>query len=165
MHDLEADVLALAVAVEPEHQRVGAQRLLRHRERKLLSLPKRPILCGAHDAPPPAEHAVPQLREALLARLHAFATSFGKACRDNERAQHLRQKASEARRTQGGVNDIAAAAKARPMAPSRNLANIQGSLRRGEFAQMKRLQAQMSLELNEKMRLRRRGIAGATGAR
>ena len=103
--------------------------------------------------------------EALLTRVNAFAVSFCKACRDNERADHMRKKQVEAKAAaaqraakQGASNVIA---KPKRPAAGRAMGNIQNSLRRGEFEMMKQLQSQMSAELQAKMQARRQGIFGA----
>ena len=95
--------------------------------------------------------------EQLLSCINAFAVSFCKACRDNERAEHLRKKQEAAARSRKETT----ASRKLPLKKPANTANhmmsnIQGSLRRGEFAMMKQLQAQMSKELSEKMGMRRR---------
>jgi hypothetical protein len=103
--------------------------------------------------------------EALLTRINAFTVSFCKACRDNERAEHMRKKqleakAVEAKRAQAGAKPVKPAPK-KPAGGGKAMGNIQNSLRRGEFEMMKRLQSQMSMELQAKMQARRQGIVGA----
>jgi hypothetical protein len=102
--------------------------------------------------------------EVLLSRINAFAVSFCKACRDNERADHLRKKQEQARAhhvaRQAGKAGKAAAARPRSPAArrpqSKMLGSIGDSLRRGQFGMMKQLQEQMSIELNKKV-VQRRG--------
>uniref|UniRef100_A0A7S3S237 FH2 domain-containing protein n=1 Tax=Emiliania huxleyi TaxID=2903 RepID=A0A7S3S237_EMIHU len=110
--------------------------------------------------------------EALLSRVHSFAASFGKACRDNEREDHMRKKRAEAkaaaakraqakgpsRPSQAGA--AKPAARAQPAARSA-MGNIQMSLKRGEFEDMKKLQS----ELQTKIQSRRTYTAGAHGGR
>jgi len=103
--------------------------------------------------------------EQLLSRINAFAVSFCKACRDNDRAEHLRKKQEQAKaeRVQK-ENAKEAAGQSRPLplhkkptaAASHMMSSIQGSLRRGEFAQMKALHAQMSSELQSRIGQRRK---------
>jgi len=114
----------------------------------------------------------------VLHRLHAFSTSFGKACRDNERAVLLKKKQEEAEARAKAESDAKAAAErdgnpASPRgtprmrrmvtSPGLMMSNIQGSLRRGEFAKMKsmqaQMQAQMSEELASRLKSRRRSVA------
>jgi len=118
--------------------------------------------------------------EIVLNRVHAFVTSFGKACRDNERAAFLKKKqkeqeAEKARRAEeaakgggaaaGGVGETPPGAvpglrKLRHVVPAAGMmmSSIQGSLRRGEFKMMKQLQAQMSEELASRLKKRRSSV-------
>ena len=110
--------------------------------------------------------------EAVLARLHAFETSFGKACRDNERQANLERakaielKAAEERRksagnTPGGTPGSGGTMSKRKQ-PIRRvvqaggalMAGIQGSLRRGDFQKMVALR-------NQHLALRRHSIVGS----
>ena len=103
--------------------------------------------------------------EVVLQRVHAFVTSFCKACRDNERAAFLKAKAAQenqqraerARRIQesGGPAPSGRRAPRRVQPSTATMNSIQGSLRRGEFKMMKQLQAQMSEELRGKLGRRR----------
>ncbi|KAL3899655.1 MAG: hypothetical protein SGPRY_012607, partial [Prymnesium sp.] len=100
--------------------------------------------------------------EQLLSRVHAFTVSFGKACRDNEREElRLRKRQeAEAKMKEAGDNGqrsrLTRSAMRKVLSvPSHVMNSIQGSLRRGEFAQMKALQAQMSYELAHHMAERR----------
>jgi hypothetical protein len=111
-----------------------------------------------------AEPFDPADAEALLTRINAFTVSFCKACRDNERAEHMRKKQIEAKAAAAKrAQTDAKPAKPVPKRPAggRAMGTIQNSLRRGEFEMMKRLQSQMSAELQAKMQARRQGIAGA----
>ena len=122
---------------------------------------------------------LPQEPEIVLQRIHAFVTSFCKACRDNERAAFLKKKAEEmeaerlrqkeadakAAAAAGGGAATPAAGGATPRkTPLRRvqtsgglmMSSIQGSLRRGEFKQMKQMQQMMSEELKSRMMQRRR---------
>jgi hypothetical protein len=90
----------------------------------------------------------------VLLRLYAFETSFGKACRDNERQANLEKtkkkeiEAAEARRKSGGGNSpgldpLGSSAKVRKQVPRRIvqaggelMASIQGSLRRGDYQKL-----------------------------
>lgn len=109
--------------------------------------------------------------EQLLSRLHAFTIAFGKACRDNEREELLRvkqeaakkaAKESEATRRPGETStNVRAVVRKKLAVPNHVMASIQGSLRRGDFAQMKQMQAQMTHELAGRLQHRRNSIAGA----
>ena len=100
--------------------------------------------------------------EQVLSRVHAFAVSFGKACRDNEREELLQKKqAADAKAKPSGGGGVRSAVRKKLAVPSHVMSSIQGSLRRGEFAQMKALQAQMSHELAHRMAVRRNSITGS----
>ena len=122
------------------------------------------------------EDAMPDEPEIVLGRVHAFVTSFCKACRDNERAAFLRQKAEQEERErverakrveeQGGPSAGGPAAggggggwtprrKMRVVQAPGVMSSIQLSVKRGEFKSMKALQAQMSEELRGKLGRRR----------
>jgi hypothetical protein len=101
-----------------------------------------------------ADKADSSAPEAVLLRLYAFETSFGKACRDNERQANLEKtkkkeiEAAEARRKSGGGNSpgldpLGSSAKVRKQVPRRIvqaggelMASIQGSLRRGDYQKL-----------------------------
>ena len=117
--------------------------------------------------------------EIVLHRIHAFVTSFGKACRDNERAALLKKKQEEAAEAKARTDADAKAAatdgagsprgpetphvrKVMSATPGGMMSNIQGSLRRGEFHMMKQMQAQMSEELASRLRGRRRSMVEDT---
>ena len=107
--------------------------------------------------------------EQLLSRIHAFAVSFGKACRDNERADLMRKKQQQVKQQQANISDgakregggLRAVVRKKLAVPNHVMKSIQGSLRRGEFAQMKEMQAQMSHELAHCMAVRRNSITGS----
>jgi len=113
---------------------------------------------------------LPDEPEQVMVRINAFNVSFCKACRDNERAEHLRKKQEKAeaeraaRRPSGGAPGATPKGKV-PVKAVRStkdhyMNRIQGSLRRGEFDQMKALQAQMKTEIEGKIGARRASIAG-----
>ena len=122
------------------------------------------------------EESAAEEPEMVLHRIHAFVTSFGKACRDNERAAFLKKKQEEieaerARKAEADAKATAAggggeSAPRKPhmrkvvTSPGLMMSSIQGSLRRGEFKAMKALQAQMSEELASRMRERRSSLTG-----
>ena len=122
------------------------------------------------------EESAAEEPEMVLHRIHAFVTSFGKACRDNERAAFLKKKQEEieaerARKTEADAKATAAGGggESAPRkslmrkvltSPGLMMSSIQGSLRRGEFKSMKALQAQMSEELASRMRERRSSLTG-----
>jgi len=116
-----------------------------------------------------ADQPEPTQPEAVLHRLHAFETSLGKACRDNERQANLErakaaeQKAAEERRKSGGLTPGgtpgSATKRKQPMrrvvqAGGQLMAGIQGSLRRGDFQKMVALR-------NQHLAMRRHSIAGS----
>jgi len=103
---------------------------------------------------------LPDEPEQVMVRINAFAVSFCKACRDNERAEHLRKKQEKAeaeraaRRPSAGLSATPKGkvpVKAVRSTKDHYMNRIQGSLRRGEFDQMKVLQAQMQLQLKTEM--------------
>ena len=112
----------------------------------------------------------PDAPEQVLRRINAFVTSFGKACRDNERANFLLRKA------EAEAAERAKRSEAQPRRPSLRtrstsaaagvMSSIQGSLRRGEFANMKNMQAavqkQMSAELQARIAARRSSVIGGS---
>ena len=111
----------------------------------------------------------PDEPEQVMVRINAFAVSFCKACRDNERAEHLRKKQVKAeaeraaRRPSAGLSATPKGkvpVKAVRSTKDHYMNRIQGSLRRGEFDQMKALQAQMKTEIEGKIGARRASIAG-----
>ena len=127
------------------------------------------------------DDTLPSEPEVVLVRLHAFATAFGKACRDNERQAYLAKKAqqdaAERAERQKRAEPAAAAGGGSPQAlpsqrkmPLRRLqqapgaltSSIQASLSRGEVKMLKQLQAQMSSELAQRMAQRRQGVLGAS---
>ena len=104
--------------------------------------------------------------EQVLARINAFSVSFCKACRDNERAEHLKKKQekAEAERLQRRASGVPSSRKVPVKKVSKTsehyMNRIQGSLRRGEFDQMKAPQMQMKSEIEGKMLARRNSIKG-----
>ena len=127
------------------------------------------------------EEATPDEPEIVLGRIHAFVTSFCKACRDNERAAFLKHKAEQeekerverAKRVEeqggpsaggpasggpavgGGGGGWTPRRKMRVVQAPGVMSEIQLSVKRGEFKSMKALQAQMSEELRGKLGRRR----------
>ena len=112
--------------------------------------------------------------EIVLHRVHAFVTSFGKACRDNERAAFLKRRAAEEEEKErvrreggrGGSGTPSGGATPRKMmtpravaaSPGALMTNIQMSLKRG--LDVRALRAQMSDELAKQMAIRRNQLEG-----
>ena len=108
----------------------------------------------------------PDEPEQVMTRINAFAVSFCKACRDNERAEHLKKKQAkaEADRAKRGASGSGTQRKVPVKSVTKTqdhyMNRIQGSLRRGEFDQMKALQMQMKNEIEGRMLQRRSSITG-----
>mmetsp|Transcript_75188 Transcript_75188/g.149293 ORF Transcript_75188/g.149293 Transcript_75188/m.149293 type:complete len:497 (-) Transcript_75188:583-2073(-) len=114
--------------------------------------------------------------ELVLQRIHAFAISFQKACRDNERAAFLktktekdaREKAERVQKAQAmGVAAQASSAdmpaddgnvsrrkmplRTRQAGPGAMMGSIQGSLRRGDFKGLKQLRTELQSQWNQEL--------------